>query len=130
MWFSKETFQTMIAAGWVVDGRGGGLVIGRSHDTGDIHIIQEMEDRRFHIPACMEGGEYILNFDAYQANEERVNQINEFKESHPLITSIELTDKTRLLNTQSEPYDKLLWIDSRGQFMGLKGDRFILGIAN
>lgn len=117
MWFSKETFHQMIAAGWIVDGRGGGLVLGRSHDGGNIFMIQELADGRFHIPSHLEGGEYILNFDAYTSARERLEQINAFKDNIEHISSISITPKSRVLNTHSEPNDKILWIDRRGQFI-------------
>lgn len=120
MWFSKETFQAMIANCWIVDGRGGGLVLGRSHSDGDILMIQERNNGTFYIPACLEGGEYILNYDAYQADEERLEQINGFKEIHTSLPSIKINSKTRILNTHAEPHDKMLWIDSRGQFIVCK----------
>jgi hypothetical protein len=47
MWFSKDTFYQMIVSGWTVDGRAGGLVVGRSHDDGNIYMIQETGDGRF-----------------------------------------------------------------------------------
>jgi hypothetical protein len=117
MWFSKDTFQKMVAAGMVVDGRGGGLVIGRSHADGNIFMLQESADGQFFIPSHMEGGEYILNFEAYASAKERLEQINSFKDEVEHISSICITPKSRVLNTHSEPNDKMLWIDTRGQFI-------------
>jgi hypothetical protein len=117
MWFSKETFHQMISTGCIVDGRGGGLVLGRSHDGGNIFMIQELANGRFHIQGNLEGGEYILNFDAYTSAKERLEQINSFKDEIDHISSICITPKLRVLNTHSEPNDKMLWIDTRGQFI-------------
>ena len=117
MWFSKDTFHQMVHTGWIIDGRGGGFVIGRSHADGNIYMIQESKDGRFFIPGHMEGGEYILSADAYFTAKERLEQINGFKDDIEHISSISFTPKSRILNTHAKPYDKLLWIDTRGQFI-------------
>lgn len=120
MWFSKEIFLKMVSSGWIVDGRGGGLVIGRSHAEGNIAVVQEQPDGTFHIRAYMEGGEYILNHEAVKGNEERVEQINSETGLHETTPILEITPKTRTLNTHSEPCDKMLWIDSRSQYIVCK----------
>ncbi len=117
MWFSKDTFYQMLISGWIVDGRDGGLVIGRSHDEGNIYMIQETEDGRFFIPGHLEGGEYILNSDAYEAEENRIIEINETKENIHNNRSLPITSSIRVINTTASPNDKLLWIDIRGQFI-------------
>jgi hypothetical protein len=59
---------------------------------------------------------YIVNASAYLASQERINEINGFKEPQPELNHIELSPITRLLTTHAEPNDKLLWIE-RGQFI-------------
>jgi hypothetical protein len=117
MWFSKDTFNQMFAAGMIVDGRGGGLIVGRSHGEGHIFMIQESSDGRFFIPGAIQGGEYILNADAYFSAKERLEGINSFKDEHEDISPIPITSKSRILNTHSEPCDKMLLVDTRGQFI-------------
>lgn len=117
MWFSKDTFYQMLVSGWIVDGRAGGLVVGRSHDDGNIYMIQETVDGRFFIPGHLEGGEYILNSDAYEAEEKRIIEINESKEFTPKKSSLPITSSIRVINTAASPNDKLLWIDVRDQFI-------------
>jgi hypothetical protein len=112
-----ETFFQMMVDGMIVDGRGGGLVIGRSHSDGNIYMIQEISEERFSIVGNLEGGEYILNFDAYLSAKERLEEINSFKDEIEHMSSLCVTHKSRVLNTHSEPNDKLLWIDMRGQFI-------------
>ena len=41
MFISKKEFEQLCKEGKVVDARRGGLVIGRSHDEGNIYMIQE-----------------------------------------------------------------------------------------
>lgn len=109
----------MHAFGFVVDGRAGGLVIGRSHSTGDIYMVWREEDGSFTVTlveCCLEGGEFIVNASAYLASQERINEINRFKEPQPELNQLELSPITKLLNTHAEPNDKLLWIE-RGQFI-------------
>lgn len=117
MWFSKDTFHQMLLSGWIVDGRAGGLVVGRSRDEGNIYMIQETGDGRFFIPGHLEGGEYILNHDAYLAEYDRVVEINQNKEQISDMGPLPINSHIRIINTSANPNDKLLWIDVRGQFI-------------
>lgn len=117
MWFSNDTFHQMLLSGWIVDGRAGGLVVGRSHDEGNIYMIQETGDGRFFIPGHLEGGEYILNYDAYEAEQNRIIEINQSTEQASETESLPISSSVRVINTSASPNDKLLWIDIRGQFI-------------
>ena len=112
-------YNQMQAFGLVVDGRAGGLIVGRSHSTGDIYMAWQEDDGGFTVSlaeCCLEGGEYIVNASAYLASQERINEINQFKEPQPERNHLELSPITRIFNTHAEPNDKLLWIE-RGQFI-------------
>jgi hypothetical protein len=113
---TNDEFRVMLSLGWIIDGRAGGFVIGRSHDDGNINMIMELEDGNYSIFCNLEGGEYIINYLAYEAAKERVDEINSFYDEHDLPSSIVLSDKTRILNTLSLPSDKLILI-SPGQFI-------------
>lgn len=107
----------MVMNGWIVDGRAGGYIIGRSHDTGNIYMIQRADTADvFVIQSCLEGGEYIINHDAYTRYKDRIEEINSFNEPHDKTPNMSITLKTRMINTYSEPYDKLLLIE-KGQFI-------------
>ena len=112
-----QSFSYLLNLGWVVDGRCGGLVIGRSHAEGDIYMIERQEDGNFFMSGKVEGGEYILTNKAYRSCKERLTEIN----SNPSASkngSIELCEnQKRTINTSSEPTDKFLWIDANGQFI-------------
>lgn len=106
----------MLCKGWVVDVRAGGLVLGRSHADGDIFMLQECEDRYFHVIGKMQGGEYILTNQACLAKREEIENINQSKLSNQPI-SIECSELSRVFNTNSEPDDKFVWIDTNGQYI-------------
>ena len=107
----------MLLSGWIVDGRAGGLVVGRSHDEGNIYMIQETGDGRFFISGNLEGGEYILNYDAYETEQNRIIEINKNREQTSYTESLPINPSIRVINTSASPNDKLLWIDIRGQFI-------------
>ena len=107
----------MIHNSWVIDGRPGGLVIGRSHKQGNVYMLQEIEGEKFIIRNNLEGGEYVLSNKATDIMKDRLNEINNFKHDHYTLPEIKLNFKTRILNTHAEPNDKYLWVDTRGQFI-------------
>lgn len=109
----------MIHAGWVVDARSGGLVLGRTHAEGDIIIVHRITDGtdRFIVAAMMEDGEYILNVRASISEKARLDEINQLKGDTPSdITLATITPECHIFNTHADPFDKLLWVD-RGQFI-------------
>jgi hypothetical protein len=116
MWFNKDAFHAMFAVGWIVDGRGGGLLLGRSHAGGNIYTLRQLRDGSFDCPCHVEGGEYIINRAAYLAFEKRIHEINEFNDGHDLTSCICISPKSRILNTHSEPYDKFLFLEE-GQYI-------------
>lgn len=115
---SQYGFMLIMANAFAIDSRAGGLVLGRTHEEGGIESFRFFEDlQRFEFNANVENGEYIVNYASYKANENRFNEINQFKEMIPLIDSLKITRKTRILNTHANPTDKLLFFDSRGTFI-------------
>jgi len=112
-----HSFNFLLNLGWIVDGRCGGLVVGRSHAEGHIYMIERQEDGNFFISGNMEGGEYILTNKACELCKERLTEINSNLESKRN-ESIEIVEsQKRIINTSSEPTDKFLWIDKNGQFI-------------
>jgi hypothetical protein len=116
-WFSHQTFYAMLRSGWILDARRGGLVLGRSHAGGNIYMIQESGDSGYQIKGHMEGYEFILNYAASVTHRDRIEEINRQKPTFapPLTLSAVLAHQT--VTTAAEPFDKLLWIDVRGQFV-------------
>jgi hypothetical protein len=65
----------------------------------------------------MQGGEYIINHAASQKYKEEIREINAYKSAdHPPLTSISLTDTTRVLNTNGHSQNIALLVES-GQFV-------------
>lgn len=113
MHFSFQTFMAILINGWVVDGRSGGLVIGRSHDDGNIYFVTESPDNKFVISGHVEGDKYILNYSATEVHESRLLEMNEFYDEQYDYKNKNISSSTRVINTHAEPYDKFIWIDSK-----------------
>ena len=111
-------FMVLLMTGKIVDGRAGGFLFGRSHADGGIPVIQRQDDDTFSITAEFEGGEYLVNWRAYQAAESRIIEINSHKENKVIeLLSPVITRNSRLLNVHASPSDKLIWVDRRVQFV-------------
>lgn len=120
-WFGVETFFTLFQAGWIVDGRDGGLVVGRRHAAGNIYMIVQREDK-FFFHSNMEGGEYLVNHRASTRHMERLKQLNtDTAPEEPGVELLSVSPSTRVLNLHAQPFDKLLLIDERGQFIVNRG---------
>lgn len=120
--FSIETFLDFMLAGHIVDGRGGGLVIGRSHDEGNIYLISQTanDPSRFTFTACLEGGEYLVNHRAYQSHRARLHAINQDRGDTSSLPAIKPAAQTRIINTVAEPFDKIILMDWREMFIANK----------
>jgi hypothetical protein len=60
----------------VADAREGGLIIGKFHTEGGIHMLQEYGDK-FKYVGEIEGYEFILNPSASKKNKGKLSEINE-----------------------------------------------------
>jgi hypothetical protein len=107
--FDRTAIFNLFLVGWIVDGRGGGLVVGR---PGGDHIVmvRVLSQDQFPIVGRLAGGEFILNHNAYLNATDRVNEINKFLDEHDPIQNINISPRARLLNTHAEPNDKLLLV--------------------
>lgn len=78
-------------------------MLGRHTPDDDIPIIAAIAPGLFKTHGKMQGGEFVVNLKATGANMERLNEINSFTDSEPYqpMTSIELTDATRIYNTNT-----------------------------
>lgn len=75
MFISKKEFEQLCKEGKVVDARRGGLVIGRSHDEGNIYMIQEYLNG-YRVINNMEGGEYVIGHETIEKHKDRIVLIN------------------------------------------------------
>jgi hypothetical protein len=113
-------FINLIMKGWVIDTRAGGLVIGRSHDQGNIYMfrfIYNVTSFKISFAGNIEGGEYIVNYSSYLHSKKRFDEINNFYEPTTNISDIKLTEKSRFFNTHATPSDKLLLIENNHIFV-------------
>ena len=112
-----EKFNELFNKRLIVDARNGGLVIGRSHDEGNIYMIRQLyPEYRFEFCSNLEGGEYIICYEAYVKYKQRIEEINAYKQYGDTVDLYDIC-KCNILLTQNEPFDKLLLIDHRGQFI-------------
>lgn len=104
---SPENFARAFVTGWIVDGRDGGLVVGRRHYEGHIAMLQPTgELGSYAFVGFMEGGEYLMSTGATAAHLERLKEINDDRgregdEEPPRYAN-------NIIDTRAEPHDKLL----------------------
>ncbi len=111
-------FLRLVMDGRIVDGRAGGFLFGRSHKDGGIPVISRCNDDTFAISDEFGGGEYLVNWDAYNAAKMRFDEINGHREQDVCeLLSPRITPNSRLINTKAQPSDKIIWIDRRGCFV-------------
>lgn len=106
--------------GVVVDGRGGGLLLGADHDDFGhvgIWVLMREDDERLRLQEySVEGGEYLLTVDATQKYTTRIHELNRYSLD-------EITQHTQKANpwaatrvvdvTVASPvFIRLLWVDS------------------
>ncbi|MFR2354963.1 hypothetical protein [Bacteroides ovatus] len=116
MFISKKEFEQLCKEGKVVDARRGGLVIGRSHDEGNIYMIQEYLNG-YRVINNMEGGEYVICHEAIEKHKDRIVLINSMQMDCKNV-NIDVLRHTPLLITSLEgSSDKFLLFDNRRQFV-------------
>lgn len=108
IFMSKAELADALLRGWVVDGRQGGLIVGRRHSEGHIVMIQPLENGDCIFAGLVEGGEYLLSPEATSRHLERLKEIN--SDTSDCINEPSLSRHSRLLSTSAEPHDKLLLI--------------------
>lgn len=120
LFITKQEFEQLSRQGRIVDARRGGLVIGRSHDEGNIYMIQQYLTG-YRVINHMEGGEYIICHDAIMKHKDRIEYINSLQMRCQNV-DIDVLRHTPLLVTRMEgPYDKFLLFDVRIQYVVNKG---------
>lgn len=76
VYFSQTDIDELSEIGAIVDGRGGGLLIGNGHDAGGIKVIGKSAPGIYELMAEFEGWEYLLNADATEAHVLELEKIN------------------------------------------------------
>lgn len=108
---NQEQFIQCFLNGWIVDGRDGGLIIGRRHQEGHITMIQATNAGEFQHIGFVEGGEYIMSPAATKAHFARLEEINSDKS--PCAEEICVSVDSQIINTRAEPHDKFLVIQQQ-----------------
>ncbi|TLG92979.1 hypothetical protein FEM54_06045 [Pseudomonas edaphica] len=109
---SQEDFARCFINGWIVDGRDGGLIVGRRHLEGHILMFQPAgELGEFEQFGFVEGGEYLMSKDATELHFDRLLEINSDKA--PCDTEIVYSADSQIINTRAEPHDKFLIVHSQ-----------------
>lgn len=117
---SKQEFEQLSKDGKVIDARRGGLVVGRSHDEGNIYMLQQCNEG-YKVINHMEGGEYVMCHEAITTHKDRIISINN-KQMKSKFVDIDVVRHTPLLVTaQKGQFDKFLLFDTRVQFVVNKG---------
>ena len=98
----------LVAVAWIVDGRAGGYVIGRSHAEGHVYLVRQELDGEYHIFGCLQGGEYVLSQRAADLFWGEATRVTEWGS---------LPTYIRTLCTRAQPCDRLLLLHPRGQFI-------------
>lgn len=116
---SIATFVQLYLDGHIVDGRNGGLVIGRSHAEGNIYFLAHYSDDflKFAFTGHMEGGEYLVNHLAYSQHRERIHEINQDFDDEYSLSNLSIGTHTRVINTTADPFDKAILMDHRDMFI-------------
>ncbi|SDJ62602.1 hypothetical protein SAMN05216338_10575 [Bradyrhizobium sp. Rc2d] len=97
-----------------MDGRFGGLVLGRDGHEDDIPLYQHQGGGVFAIVGMMQGGEYILSAEATKLHLPRLNEINSEKGT-PL--NFSPSPQSAVIDTNlMAPYGGL-WVAYGGQFI-------------
>lgn len=112
--WSADMFLRAFVNGWVVDGRAGGLITGRSHADGHIVMLQPTSELgEYEMLGLIEGGEYVLCPEASEAHYDRIEEINA---DNGKCAPHQIRTPSRIIHTSAEPHDKFLIIQ-KGQWI-------------
>lgn len=113
---TANEFVPLLLAGWIIDGRNGGLIVGRSHADGNIIMISHCETSGdYKLIGFVEGQEFILNRVATAKHFDRLTEIN--SDQSPCDFSIETTPESRIIHTTASPHDRFLLVDYSQQYI-------------
>lgn len=104
---SPETLAHAFVKGWIVDGRDGGLIVGRRHCEGHIAMLQPTDRLgAYAFVGFMEGGEYLMSTGATAAHFGRLKEINGDRGQDGTVEPPRYANN--IIDTRAEPHDKLL----------------------
>lgn len=118
--FTAPQLLVLFTNGQILDARSGGLVLGRDDPEDDIPMFRAVIPGVLQLVGLMHGGEFIVNCNAVSANQDRLLEINSYKDSkYTPMASIPLTSTTRVFNTNGTqgPESNLALLIQSGQFI-------------
>ncbi len=105
--FNDEQVSFLYFCGWIVDGRAGGFIVGRTHPTDSILCFVRHDDGKF-SNIHVDGFEYVINPYAAERNFARLQELNSFQDEHHTLQEIPLSLASRIINTSAQPQDKYI----------------------
>ena len=129
--YSTEALVGLILHARIIDGRPGGLVVGRRHSEGHVFMYKPRLDGAgktcgIEYSGALEGGEFLVNHASHAMNKAFLDQINqagrEERQAHPKTNEeralpLDVSASLRVLNTHRNDVDRIILVDERGQFV-------------
>jgi hypothetical protein len=106
---SMPLFLEMLKAGFVIDARAGGLVLGPTQSEGGILLLNQTPDG-FDIIGKVEGGSFIVNATANKKNTARLEAMEESGKVGSLSFENYVVSSTSIIYNAFATEQKFLWI--------------------
>jgi hypothetical protein len=106
---SMPLFLEMLKAGFVIDARAGGLVLGPTQAEGGILLLVQGKES-FEIIGKIEGGSFIVNATANRKNTDRLEAMEESGKVGSLSFENYVVSTTSIIYNAFATEQKFLWI--------------------
>jgi hypothetical protein len=107
---NAEEFHRLLMAGRIVDGRCGGIILGKMAENGGPRGIFKIGSD-YLIQGQFNGGDFVVNKEAAVPNMGRLNAMNQGRTRKEVITEAGPDEFGMLIVTTANPDDRLLWLD-------------------
>lgn len=98
---TQAELQPLFDLGVIINGSGGGLLLGNSHSEGGIKVIRRYDDNLYEVVAELEGWEYIICAEGTYRDEEFLKTINgEFDGRSDNFTEYKIPDNITVIDTR------------------------------
>ncbi|MET0636140.1 MAG: hypothetical protein ABWZ25_08920 [Chitinophagaceae bacterium] len=106
--FSYGEINELLSKGYAVDGRSGGLVLGRSHDDGGVFFLTDV-GTEYHLMGELEGYEYIFSVAAQTILGNSFDQINNWeRDADEPFEEFNIPESIRVINTVPDNHAPML----------------------
>ncbi|MBT6997698.1 MAG: hypothetical protein HN955_04575 [Prolixibacteraceae bacterium] len=116
--FSMKQIEKLVKKGLIVDGTGGGLLLGRSHSSGGIYVLYPTNSN-FRLAMEVEGYEYIINRNSTQKYQSEIGKINNFdRDKSEYFGGVQYDSDTKILdmNNPKNPLKPKYLVTDNGGF--------------